>query len=234
MPALFITGTDTDSGKTLVTLGLMYALQEKGLRVNGMKPVAAGTVEIDGVSVNEDAQRIRQQASKLLAYDVVNPFLFDHPVAPHIAAKHELRDISIDQLRIALARIEKQSDLVVVEGAGGWLVPLNETQDVADIAVNMNLPVILVVGLKLGCINHARLTMQSIQAKGCRVIGWVGTQIEPKMMNVDENVKTLKQYLPVPCMGVVPSLENSDAEAVAEYIDSQALLEAFNITLRIT
>jgi dethiobiotin synthetase len=227
MPAVFITGTDTGSGKTLVTLGLMHALQERGLRVNGMKPVAAGTSEINGVMVNEDAEQIRQQATKLLAYDVVNPFLFEHPIAPHIAARHALRSITIDLVRVALARIIKQSDLVVVEGAGGWLVPMNDKQDVADIASNMNLPVILVVGLKLGCINHARLSMQAIQEKGCRVIGWIGSQIDREMMNVDDNIETLKQYLPVQCLGIVPWLEKVDAKTVAGFIDSEKLLDQF-------
>jgi dethiobiotin synthetase len=227
MPAIFMTGTDTDAGKTLVTLGLMHALQTKGLRINGMKPVAAGATEKNGTKVNEDAEQIRQQSSKLLGYELVNPFLFEQPIAPHIAARHSHRNITIDLLRVALARIEKQSDMVIIEGAGGWLVPLNEDQDVSDIPAILNLPVILVVGLKLGCINHARLSMQSIQARGCRVIGWIGTQIDPEMTNVDENIETLKQYLPVQCLGVVPWLENRNAETVAGYLETETLLDQF-------
>lgn len=229
MPSIFITGTDTEAGKTLVTLGLMQVLQDRGLRVNGMKPVAAGVTEINGVRVNEDAERIRQQASKLLGYELVNPFLFEQPIAPHIAAQHSQRNITIELVRVALARIEKQSDMVVVEGAGGWLVPLNEEQDVSDIPVNLNLPVILVVGLKLGCINHARLSIQAIQARGCRVVGWIGSQIDPEMTNVDENIKTLKQYLPVQCLGIVPWLENPVSQTVAGYIECDALLDQFGI-----
>jgi len=229
MPSVFITGTDTDSGKTLVTLGLMHALQQKGLRVNGMKPVAAGVSEIDSEAVNEDAQLIRLQSSRQLPYELVNPHLFEPAIAPHIAAQQVDRTIDFKPVKAAFYEIEKQSELVVVEGAGGWLVPLNEQQDVADIAVHMNLPVILVVGLKLGCINHARLSMQAIQARGCRVMGWVGSQIDPEMMNVDENIKTLKQYLPVQCLGVVPWLEERDTETVAGYIDSEALIDLVTV-----
>ena len=227
MPAIFITGTDTDAGKTMVTLGLMQALQDKGLRVNGMKPVAAGTTALNDGLVNIDAELIRQQASRLVAYELVNPFLFEPAIAPHIAAQQVNQTISLDNVRTALAEIEKQSDLVIIEGAGGWLVPLNEKQDVADIAVNLNLPVILVVGLKLGCINHARLSLQSIQDKGCRVIGWIGSQVDPQMTNVDDNIQTLKQYLPVKCLGIVPWLEDGGVETVAAAIDSETLLGEF-------
>jgi len=229
MPAVFVTGTDTDAGKTLVTLGLMHALQEKGLRVNGMKPVAAGVSIIEGEAVNDDAQLILQQSSRQLEYKLVNPYLFEPAIAPHIAAQQVDRVIELQLIQVALREIEKQSDLVVVEGAGGWLVPLNDQQDVADIAVNMNLPVILVVGLKLGCLNHARLSMQAIQSRGCRVIGWIGSQIAPEMMNVDENIETLKQYLPVQCLGIVPWLENRDTKTVAGYIETETLLDQFGI-----
>jgi len=225
MPAVFITGTDTDAGKTLVTLGLMHSLQDQGLRVNGMKPVAAGVSEIDGNTVNEDAQLIYRQSSKVLPYELINPWLFEPAIAPHIAAQQANRKIDFQPIKAALNEIKKQSDLVVVEGAGGWLVPLNEKQDVADMAVIMNLPVILVVGLQLGCINHARLTLQAIEAAGCRAIGWIGTQIDPQMMNVDENIKTLKQYLPVQCLGIVPWLESRDAKTVASYINSETLMD---------
>lgn len=225
MPAVFVTGTDTDAGKTLVTLGLIKALQEQGLRVNGMKPVAAGVCEIDGKAVNEDAQLIRQHSSKPLPYELINPCLFEPAIAPHIAAQQANKTIDFQLIKTALNEIKIQSDLVVIEGAGGWLVPLNDKQDVADMAVNMNLPVILVVGLKLGCINHARLTQRAIQAAGCRVIGWIGTQIDPKMMNVDENIETLKQYLPVQCLGIVPWLDNRDAKTVASYINNETLMD---------
>jgi len=233
MPAVFITGTDTDAGKTLLTLGLMQALQQQGLRVNGMKPVAAGVFEIDGKTVNEDAQLIRQQSTKALPYELINPWLFEPAIAPHIAAQQVNKTIDFQSIKTALNEIKKQSDLVVVEGAGGWLVPLNEQQDVADIAVNMNLPVILIVGLKLGCINHARLTLQAIQAAGCRVVGWIGTQIEPEMMNVDENIETLKHYLPVQCLGIVPWLESQDTKTVASYINTETLMNEL-ITTSIT
>jgi dethiobiotin synthetase len=229
MPAVFITGTDTDSGKTLITLGLMHALQEKGLRVNGMKPVAAGVSEVDGLAVNEDAHLIRMQSSRLLDYEVVNPFLFEAAIAPHIAAYKTEVVIEFGPIREALSEIEMHSDLVVVEGAGGWMVPLNDGLDVADIAVNMNLPVILVVGLKLGCINHARLSMQAIEACGCRVLGWVGSLLDPEMMNVDENIETLKHYLPAKCLGIVPFQQKPEIKTVAGYLDSVALLEEFRM-----
>jgi dethiobiotin synthetase len=229
MPAVFITGTDTDSGKTLVTLGLMHALQKQGLRVNGMKPVAAGVSEVDGQLVNQDAHLIRVQATCLLDYELVNPFLFKPAIAPHIAARLIDEKIQFQAIRQALSKIEKQSDLVLVEGAGGWMVPLDDQMDVADIAVKMNLPVILVVGLKLGCINHARLSMQAIQARGCQVLGWIGSQVDPKMMNVDENIETLKQYLPAKCLGIIAFQEKPHVDTVAGYLDSTVLLQEFRI-----
>jgi len=182
MPAVFITGTDTDAGKTLVTLGLMHSLQDQGLRVNGMKPVAAGVSEIDGNTVNEDAQLIYRQSSKVLPYELINPWLFEPAIAPHIAAQQANRKIDFQPIKAAL----------------------ND---------------------KLGCINHARLTLQAIQAAGCRAIGWIGTQIDPQMMNVDENIKALKQYLPVQCLGIVPWLESRDAKTVASYINSETLMD---------
>lgn len=229
MPGLFVTGSDTDCGKTEVSIGLLQALQDSGYRANAMKPVAAGAIEIDGQLVNEDAWRLQQQSTRDFEYRQVNPYLFKQPIAPHIAAAAEGVEIDLEKVRKGLADIAQQSDFVVVEGAGGWLVPMNASLDMADIAVCLNLPVILVVGLRLGCINHARLTAEAITARGCQLLGWIGSQVDAQMQQVDENIAALKHYLPAQCLGIVPFMENRDAPAIAANICQKALLETFRL-----
>jgi len=226
MSGLLITGTDTDSGKTLVSLGLMAALQKQGHSVNGFKPVAAGSRIHQGQKVNDDALLLLQQASdSSLEYSQVNPYLFDEPVAPHLAAQRESTEIALEVLRKAYLEIAANSDWIIVEGAGGWLVPLNPEYSVADLAIELDLPVIVVVGLKLGCINHARLTVESVLARGCKLIGWVGSQLDRDMLYLDDNIQTLKHYLPAPCLGIVPYLQNPTAESVAKCIDTSGILK---------
>ncbi len=220
MSAFFVTGTDTDAGKTLVTLALMQVLQDQGLSVNGFKPVAAG---IDENGLNPDALLLQAKSSNELAYQQVNPYLFEPAIAPHIAAAHVEQEINLAKINKAFIEVKSSADVVLVEGAGGWLVPINNRQDVADIALENDLPVILVVGLKLGCINHARLTTESIQAKGGRLVGWVGSLIDRQMINIEENIQTLKQYIMADCLGVIPFLEKADDKKAASYIDVDKL-----------
>ena len=224
MTAFFVTGTDTDSGKTLITLALMHSLQQAGLKVNAMKPVAAGaTLYAEGL-MNEDAMLLQQQSSVKPAYQLLNPYLFKEPVAPHIAARHEQVVIDMASIVSAFNALKQQAEVTLVEGAGGWLVPLNEQHDIADIAVQLKLPVILVVGLKLGCINHARLSLQSIYASGCQIAGWVGSQVDSGMSCRDENIEALTHYINAPCLGVVPFLSQPTAAEAAKYLIHDELL----------
>lgn len=225
MSGLFVTGTDTDCGKTLVTLGLMLGLQKQGLTVNGYKPVAAGSELQSGMQVNSDAWQILGQSSAAdrLTYDEINPYLFQPAIAPHIAAREMGKSIELDVLETVYTGLRDKADFTLVEGAGGWLVPLDEQHSVSDIALRLGLPVILVVGIRLGCINHARLSLQAIRHSGCRVAGWIGSQTDADMLRFADNVQTLRDYLDVPCLGIVPYLDQPDAQQVAARLDLSAL-----------
>jgi dethiobiotin synthetase len=201
---LFITGTDTGCGKTEITLGLMQALQDRGERVLGMKPVASGARQTDEGLRNEDALRIRQQGSAELPYDWVNPYAYAPPIAPHLAAEYAGRAIDLPFIADIYQRLAGKADRVVVEGVGGWSVPLDMgSTTVADLALYLDLPVILVVGLRLGCINHALLTEAAIRQSGARLVGWVANQVDPAMVELEGNIKTLAQRLSIPCLGEV-------------------------------
>ena len=226
MTALFVTGTDTDSGKTLVTLALMQALQDKGLTVNGYKPVAAG---INREGLNSDAFLIQKKSTMELDYKQVNPYLFAPRIAPHIAAAQVNKTINMAEIAVGLKELQSSVDAVIVEGAGGWLVPLNENEDVAEIAVQNALPVLLVVGLKLGCINHARLTAESVQARGGHLIGWIGTATDKKMINVEENIQALKHYIDAECLGIIPFLDEMVEQKAASLINAERLMQLLGL-----
>ncbi|MBK5941566.1 dethiobiotin synthase [Halochromatium roseum] len=215
---LFVTGTDTEVGKTEVTLGLMAALQRRGFSVLGMKPVAAGCVQTPDGLRNEDALRIQAQGSKPLAYAAINPYAFAPPIAPHIAAAQAGVEIQIDLIETAYQRLATQADWVLVEGAGGWRVPLGPGLTLADLPSALDLPVVLVVGLRLGCLNHALLSAESIQASGLQLAGWVANRIDPAMAAADENLATLRERLPAPCLGVVPWLSAPTPAQVADFV----------------
>lgn len=196
---LFVTGTDTGVGKTRVAVALIQALRARGLRVAAMKPVSAGHVPGE---LNEDVLALLQASNVSADVHDVNPYAFAEPIAPHIAAALAGARIELDVIAAAYSRLAAVADVVVVEGAGGWRAPLNERQDMADLAQRLGLPVVLVVGLRLGCLNHALLTAESI---GCRRVpwaGWVGNHIEPAMPRAAENVASLHVRLPGPCLGV--------------------------------
>lgn len=219
----FITGTDTGVGKTTVTLGLMLALQQQGHRVAAMKPVAAGCEETPAGLRNEDALRLQQASSVVLDYDLVNPCAFAPPIAPHVGAKTAGETIDIDNLINKYKEISRQAECVLVEGAGGWLVPLNTQQTLADLARALGLKVILVVGLRLGCLNHALLTAESIQAHGCGLAGWVANRLPGEMAAVNSNIEALKARLACPYLGCVPLLDRLHATAVAAHLSVSVL-----------
>jgi dethiobiotin synthetase len=219
----FITGTDTECGKSEITLALMHLLQARGHRVLGMKPVASGAEPTKDGLRNEDARRIQQQGSADVPYELVNPYAFGPPIAPHIAARQAGESIRFQLLRKNLQALSDQADFVLVEGVGGWKVPLGPDGDVSDLAAHLGLPVILVVGMKLGCINHALLTADAIVADGSSLAGWVANQIDPGMLEMESNLETLREGIDAPCLGFVPFLQEVSPQRVADYLRLQGV-----------
>lgn len=215
----FITGTDTGVGKTTVTLGLMQLLQTRGQRVAAMKPVASGCERTPAGLRNDDALCLQRQASLELDYDLINPYAFESPVAPHIAAVRDGVRIRLDVIQAAYTRIAAQVDCVLVEGVGGWRVPLNATETVADLALVLELEVILVVGVRLGCLNHALLTVDAMEAAGVRLAGWVANCPPPESAAEDENIDTLRSLIAAPLLGRVPPLHAVEAHRVAACLE---------------
>jgi dethiobiotin synthetase len=214
----FITGTDTGVGKTLATASLISVLQLSGLRVVGMKPVASGSSRTHDGWHNADAAIIAQYSSGTPAYSLVNPFAFEPPIAPHIAARDAGVDITLDPIIAAFSTLSQKAECVVVEGVGGWCAPLSATLMQADIARELKLPVILVVGLRLGCLNHTLLSARAIEADGCTFLGWIGSQIDPDMARVDDNLATLRERLPAPCLGVFPFTDSPDPRVMQMFL----------------
>lgn len=204
----FITGTDTNVGKTWSTLALMRALQMRGLIVNGMKPVAAGCQWMQGGWKNADALLLQQHASRALDYRRINPYAFQLPVSPHIACGDT--EVKLDVILNDFGFLKARSDCVLVEGAGGWFSPLCREWDNAYLAKALQLPVILAVGMRLGCINHARLTNQAIRRSGCTLAGWVAVRIEKDMPEFQANLDFLRAGIEAPLMGVLPYMPHPD------------------------
>ena len=218
---LFVTGTDTDVGKTVVAAGLLKLAADRGLRTAAIKPVAAGCVWSHGKLVNDDALHLQAAATLTQSYEAVNPVALEPAIAPHIAAAQAGFALSVEPLLTHCETVIETAgaDVVVVEGAGGWLVPLNDEQTLADLAKLLGLPVVIVVGLKLGCINHALLTEQTVESYGLSVAGWVANTVNPDMDVYDENIESLKRRLRAPCLGVVPYLSDVGPAAVASHLD---------------
>lgn len=227
----FVTGTDTEVGKTHMSAALLYWLAQQGWRSAGFKPVAAGTCLINGQSVNEDVRALREASSLALTDAEVGPFQFETACAPHIASELEHKSIDRAGILRAAHALASRADLLVVEGVGGFCVPLGPDWDSADLASDMNLPVLLVVGLRLGCINHALLTAQAVRARGLHLAGWIGNSVSPAMPWLDENVRTLQQRFEsqnIPCLGLVPWLARPSPAAVAAHFDPTALRSFFS------
>lgn len=216
----FVTGTDTGVGKTLVSAALLRALAAQGLRVVGMKPVAAGC---DGAGVNEDVRVLAGASNVSVAHELANPYCFAPPIAPHIAAERAGVAIDFDAIERACAALQGQADVVVVEGAGGFLVPLGPQTDLAELARRLALPVILVVGMRLGCLNHALLTAEAVRARGLRLAGWVANHIDPAMAEQDANVAALAARLGAPLLARIPSLAAPDPGRIAARVDLSLL-----------
>ena len=212
----FITGTDTGVGKTLVSCALLHGFAAQGRRVAGFKPVAAG-VDADGM--NDDAKALLAASNVPLRYEQVNPYCLREAIAPHIAAKRENVRIELSRIITAYRELAAQAEVVIVEGAGGFRVPLNEAQDSADLARELGLPVIVVVGMRLGCLNHALLTVQAIAAGGLQCAGWVANVLDADMPVLQENIGALKARISAPLLGVVPYMAEPDAKRAAGFLD---------------
>lgn len=215
MTAYFIAGTDTEIGKTFVTCALLHAARARGLSAVGMKPIAAGADLVGGELINEDAARLRAAGSFDPGLALLNPYCLKSPIAPHIAAAEEGVTIAPAPILDAFAALRARADVVLVEGVGGFRVPLGDGYDTADLARDMALPVILVVGMRLGCINHALLTVEAIAARGLPLAGWVANQVDPAMLRFDENLAALTARLPAPLLGVTPFQADGDAAGAA-------------------
>ena len=208
--AFFVTGTDTGVGKTRVTCALLYATRQRGLSAVGMKPIAAG-IEADGR--NDDVVQLMAASSMQPPVALVNPFRYDPPIAPHIAAQEAGRPIDLTVIQHALAQLQTLAEVVWVEGAGGLLIPLNAQQDLADLAQRLALPLVLVGGMRLGCLNHALLTAEAMERRGLTVAGWVANRIDPDMARFEANLETLQARLNAPLLGVIPYGANSEQAA---------------------
>jgi dethiobiotin synthetase len=219
MSGYFITGTDTGCGKTEASLGLMARLQSQGRRVLGMKPVATGCERRPEGLRNQDAERLLARGSTPAPYGLVNPYAFAPPIAPHLAAGAVGIEITLTAIKQAYRSLSGEADQVIVEGVGGWRVPLGPDLFVSDLPKALGLPVILVVGLRLGCINHALLTGERIRGDGCVLAGWIANQIDPEMLERDANLATLAALLDAPCLGVVPWLADPTPEVIGTLLN---------------
>lgn len=216
----FVTGTDTDVGKTVCCVALLQAANQQGLTTLAYKPIAAGCAPTEVGLRNEDALILQKNSSISIDYQLVNPISYQDPIAPHIAAERENRPISLDRITIGLQQLQHhQADLLIVEGAGGWHLPINNEQLLSQWVIEQNLPVILVVGMKLGCLNHAMLTYQSLINDGLKVVGWIANKLATEMPFYQQNLQWLKQKISVPLIAELPSLDCPVQSNLAQYVN---------------
>ncbi|MDR0806945.1 MAG: dethiobiotin synthase [Enterobacteriaceae bacterium] len=219
-PVWFITGTDTDAGKTIAARALLQAFSATHCRVAGYKPVASGSqLTAEGLR-NSDALALQYHSSVKLAYQEVNPLTLQEPTSPHIASQLEHKPIKMEVLSAGLNQLKQKSDIVIVEGAGGWFTPLNESQFFSDWVIQQQPDVILVVGMKLGCINHALLTQQALLNAGVHFSGWIANAVQPQNQHYDDYLATLRKNLTAPMIGEIPYLPDlCSSTALGQYID---------------
>ena len=218
MFSLYVTGTDTGIGKTLASCALLHALRGHGLRAAGMKPVASGCERIDGEWKNADALGLIAAGGMHADYADVNPFALEHPLAPELAARDAGVEVALQPILDAHARLARQADALVVEGVGGWAAPLSASLMQADLVRALRLPVLLVVGLRLGCLNHALLSARAIAADGAHLAGWIASHVDPAMERVEDNIAMLRERLPAPCWGLLPYAEHPDPARLASLL----------------
>jgi dethiobiotin synthetase len=226
--SFFVAGTDTDVGKTLATCAMLRAAVAAGYTAAGIKPLAAGAEQTDEGLRNADALQLQAAGNLELSYDEVNPICLPDPVSPHIAAALAKRTVRVERLAgFCHGVLSQRANLTLLEGAGGWRVPINEREFMSDLAKQLRLPVILVVGMRLGCLNHAMLTGEAIVRDGLRLAGWIANRVDPRMEHYERNRDTLGDWLGVPLLAEIPHLdsENPAAEA-ARYIELEQVLQA--------
>ncbi len=224
MKGVFITGTDTGVGKTLVACALLRALAARGLRVVGMKPVAAGAEPAGQGLRHEDVEKLVAAGNVIAPRELVNPYCFRPPIAPHIAAAREGVAIELDRIEASFRALVALADAVIVEGAGGFRVPLGVASDTAQLAARLALPVVLVVGMRLGCLNHALLTVEAIAARGLVLAGWIANHVVADMAAADDNVKALQALMAAPMLARIPFSPGADPSAVAATLEGTRLM----------
>lgn len=212
----FITGTDTNVGKTWTTIALMRYFINQGKSVAGMKPVASGCFIDNGKLKNDDALLIQANASLMIDYDLINPYAFEAPISPHLAGLKN--PVDLDRVKTGFDQLKSFADIILVEGAGGWYAPLTEREDIRDLAKMLALPVILVVAIRLGCINHAKLTFEAIRLNGIDCAGWIAVCTDPEMLKPEDNILTIKNALAAPLLGILPYLKTADFNFMAEQL----------------
>ena len=208
--ALFITGTDTEIGKTVVSVLILKALARRGFKAIGMKPVASGSKPTAKGLRNDDAEQLINASNVIASYEDVNPYAFEPAIAPHIAAREAGIDIRLEEIIRCYNTLSKRAQWVVVEGVGGWKVPLGKDFCVADLPTALSIPIVLVVGIRLGCINHALLSVESIQKKGGHLQAWVANICDDRGERVQENIATLEALIKQPCLGTIPFCQDRD------------------------
>ncbi|BDR13948.1 dethiobiotin synthase [Vibrio sp. STUT-A11] len=223
--AFFIAGTDTDVGKTVASKAILQALAAKGLNTIGYKPVAAGSEKTEQGWRNSDALHLQKAATLEVVYDDINPYALELPTSPHIAAKHEDVEIKYDVLSEKLAQHKSQADVVLVEGAGGWRVPVSDTDNLSTWVKQEQLPVVLVVGIKLGCLSHAFLTAEAIRADGLNLVGWVANRVNPGTEHYADIIEMLETRLGVPKLGEIPYVPSAKRKELGKYINIDPLLQ---------
>ena len=225
MSGYFITGTDTEIGKTFVSSLLIKLLSEDDLSVAGMKPVASGANIVDGELKNDDALLLMQAANIEVDYKIINPYVFEPAISPHLAAEQAGIEIDCNIINSKLEQLKNISDIVIVEGVGGWHAPLTLHTTVADLAEALNLPIILVVGLRLGCLNHTLLTAQAIRQSGLPIAGWIANHIEKDFLVAEQNISTIKHFLnDFPFLGAIPYQSNKNNLAQVHTKNKQMLI----------
>ncbi len=218
MFSIYITGTDTGIGKTLASTTLLHALRGHGLRAVGMKPVASGCEQADGQWRNADALALLAASEPRPDYHDLNPYALRLPLAPELAARDAGVEVSLQVLLDAHARLAAETDALVVEGVGGWAAPLSASLMQADLVRALRLPVVLVVGLRLGCLNHALLSARAIAADGMHLAGWIASHVDPEMERVEDNLRMLRERLPASCWGVLPHAMDPDPALMATHL----------------
>jgi len=223
--ALFIAGTDTDVGKTVASKAILQAIASKGFTTIGYKPVAAGCERTEQGLRNSDALHLMKVATQEMPYDDVNPYALELPASPHIAAKHENLTIDYKVLSDKLAYLKTKADTVLIEGAGGWRVPVSDTDCLSSWVKQEKLPVVLVVGVKLGCLSHALLTAESIEADGLTIVGWVANRINPGTEHYAEIIEVLESRIRAPKLGEIPYIPSAKRTELGKYINLEPLME---------